>query len=93
MMNAVVVDEAEIEDRGHLKHTHEINRCCQLLWSHGANAIGRPHEVGFVPIHKVGDVPGFLFEARRHLEFVIGDFIEHLHIAGSEVPGQFPGGA
>jgi hypothetical protein len=24
---------------------------------------------------------------------VIGDFIEHLYIAGGEVPGQFPAGA
>ena len=62
MVDGMVVDEAEIEDRRHLEHASEINGRCQLLGSHGANAIGGPQEICFVPIDNVGDVPGFLFE-------------------------------
>jgi hypothetical protein len=59
----MVVDEAEIEDRRHLEHAGEVNWGCQLLGSHSASAIGGAQEICFVPIDKVGDVPGFLFEA------------------------------
>lgn len=63
MVDRMVVDEAEIEDRRHLAHAVEVNWGCQLRGSHGANAIGGAQEICFVPIDKVGDVPGFLFEA------------------------------
>ena len=66
MVDGMVVDEAGIEDRRHLEHASEINGRCQLLGSHGANAIGGAQEICFVPIDKVGDVPGFLFEGEGH---------------------------
>lgn len=63
MVDGMVVDEAEIEDRRHLEHASEINGRCQLLGNHGANAIGGAQEICSVLIDEVGDVPGFLFEA------------------------------
>ena len=93
MVDRMVVDEAEIEDRRHLAHAVEVNWDCQLRGSHGANAIGGAQEICFVPIDKVGDVPGFLSEAVGHIKFVIGDFVKHLHVAGAEVPGKLPSSA
>ena len=93
MVDGMVVDEAEIEDRRHLEHASEINGRCQLLGNHGANAIGGAQEICSVLIDEVGDVPGFLFEAGGHSKFAIGDFIEHLHVAGGEAPGKLPSSA
>jgi hypothetical protein len=75
------------------EHAGEIDGCNQLLGSHGANAISGAQEVRFIPVHEIGDVLGFLFKSRRHIEFAIGDFVEHLHVAGGEMPGKFPSGA
>jgi hypothetical protein len=88
-----LLTKPRIEDRRHLEHAGEVNWDCQLLGSHGANAIGGAQEICFVPIDKVGDVPGFLFEAGGHIKFVIGDFVERLRVAGGEVPGKLPSSA
>jgi len=93
MVDGVIIHEAKIEHRGEIEHPGEVNGGSKLLRSHGADAMGGSLEVRFLPVEQIGDVLGFLLEARPHVEFVIGHFVEHLHVAGREVPGEFPCGA
>ena len=92
MMDGVVVDESEVEDGGEVEGAEEVDRGAELIGVHGVDAGDGALHVGVIPVHQICDGFGFFLEPRLHVEFLVGDFVGHLDVAGGEMPGEVPSG-
>ena len=87
-MDAVVVEESQIEDRWHVEHAGELQRRKQLLASHGLNACDTFVHVLVVKGDHFRDCPGLLGWI-GHIELQVRNAREELDIGIRQVPGEF----
>src|ERR1700686_2821703 len=91
VVDAVIVEKAEVRNRWKVKYTHEIDWSGKLLRGQRANPVCRAFEILVVPIDQFGHSFGLVFFIRGfHGELKVCNCIEELDVAVGQMPCQLP---
>src|SRR4051794_31661305 len=88
MMNAVIVQESEIEHRRKIEHVKESNRRQELLRRHPLHALEAALHVLVIPRRNFRRCLRLVL-GHFHLEFQICDSVQELNVRVRDVPCQF----